>query len=240
MMDGADQDALIRLEAFRRVQDLQQTHRFLTSNELNPGFEFAGERVPLINRQRGIFKPRRMRFLLSVRTVYPRPGRKVWYDDQRHVHRHLFESEDSVEYDFMGTNPEAADNRWLREALEHRIPFIYFLGVAPGRYEAMIPTFVAGWNAKALSANLVFGLPLQDEVFESTALEQAMVGEYPENSLERRYALQTVKRRLHQSSFREAVIHAYRGVVQSQEFLSRCSWMRHTLHLTSMSNSDSR
>ena len=215
-MNAADQDTLMRLEAFRRVQDLQQSHRFLTASELNPGFEFAGERIPLVNRQRGIFKPRQMQFLLSVRTVYPRPGGKIWYDDQRHVHRRLFESDDSVEYAFMGTNPEAADNRWLREAFEHRIPFIYFLGVAPARYEAMIPTFVAGWNARTLSANLVFGLPLQDGVLESAALGEATmgeatIGEYPENSLERRYALQTVKRRLHQSSFREAVIHAYRG-----------------------------
>ena len=33
----------------------------------------------------------------------------------------------------------------------------------------------------------------------------------PENSLERRYALRTVKQRLHQVSFREAVIVAYNG-----------------------------
>jgi putative restriction endonuclease len=33
----------------------------------------------------------------------------------------------------------------------------------------------------------------------------------PENGLERRYALRTVKQRLHQASFREAVITAYNG-----------------------------
>ncbi len=26
----------------------------------------------------------------------------------------------------MGKNPEAADNRWLREAYENRVPVIYF------------------------------------------------------------------------------------------------------------------
>ncbi|MDP6537978.1 MAG: hypothetical protein QF410_00370, partial [Planctomycetota bacterium] len=33
----------------------------------------------------------------------------------------------------------------------------------------------------------------------------------PENALERRYALRVVKQRLHQASFREAVITAYDG-----------------------------
>jgi len=39
----------------------------------------------------------------------------------------------------MGTDPNAADNRWLREAMENRIPIIYFLGVAPGLYQAIVP-----------------------------------------------------------------------------------------------------
>jgi hypothetical protein len=37
------------------------------------------------------------------------------------------------DYAFMGENPDAADNRWLREAFENQIPVIYFLGIAPGR-----------------------------------------------------------------------------------------------------------
>jgi putative restriction endonuclease len=43
---------------------------------LRPGFTFNGERIPLINQQRGIFKPHHMQFLLSIRTVFPRPGRQ--------------------------------------------------------------------------------------------------------------------------------------------------------------------
>jgi hypothetical protein len=33
----------------------------------------------------------------------------------------------------MGNDPDAADNRWLREAFENRILIIYFLGIAPAR-----------------------------------------------------------------------------------------------------------
>ena len=56
----------------------------------------------------------------------------MWYDDQREVHRQIFEADETIDYAFMGQDPDAADNRWLREAFEHRIPIIYFLGIAPG------------------------------------------------------------------------------------------------------------
>jgi len=194
-----DTDALIRMAAFEQVRKLGEIHDHLTANELKPGFFFQGQRIPLINPQRGIFKPQQMRFLLSIKTVFPKPGAKVWYDDQREVHRQIFEGDEMVDYAFMGQNPDAADNRWLREAFENRIPIIYFLGIAPGRYQAMVPAFISGWDAKALKARVAFGVPEQDALVP------------PENALERRYALRAVKQRLHQASFREAVIAAYNG-----------------------------
>ena len=194
-----DQDTLMRLAAFEQVRKLGEIHAHLTASELKPGFVFEGERIPLINPQRGIFKPQQMRFLLSIKTVFPKPGAKVWYDDQREVHRQIFEGDETVDYAFMGQNPVAADNRWLREAYENQIPIIYFLGIAPGRYQAMLPTFISGWDAKALKARVAFGVPDQDALVP------------PENALERRYALRAVKQRLHQASFREAVITAYNG-----------------------------
>jgi putative restriction endonuclease len=198
-MDEADRDTLMRMAALEHVRRLGEIHDHLTATELKPGFVFEGERVPLINPQRGIFKPRQMRFLLSIKTVFPKPGGKVWYDDQREVHRQIFEGDEMVDYAFMGQDPDAADNRWLREAFENQVPIIYFLGIAPGRYQAILPTFVAGWDGNALKARIVFGAPDEQTI---TA---------PENALERRYALRAVKQRLHQASFREAVITAYNG-----------------------------
>ncbi len=189
----------MRMAAFDHVSRLAEVHDHLTANELRPGFTFNGERIPLINPQRGIFKPQQMRFLLSIKTVFPKPGGKVWYDDQREVHRQIFEGEETVEYAFMGNNPEAADNRWLLEAYENQIPVIYFLGIAPGRYQAMLPVFISGWDAEALKARVAFGVPEQDYLLP------------PENASERRYALREVQHRLHQMSFREAVISAYDG-----------------------------
>src|SRR5204863_854421 len=100
---------------FAEVRRLSELLGTLSSVHLAQGFQFKSERIPFVNPQRGIFKPRQMRHLLSIKTVFPRPGRKVWYDDQREVHRQIFGGDDAVDYAFMGTDPDAADNRWLRD-----------------------------------------------------------------------------------------------------------------------------
>src|SRR6266851_6306432 len=172
-MDDKDRDALMRMAAFEQVRRLNEVNDHLTATELAPGFVFEGERVPLINPQRGIFKPLQMRFLLSIRTVFPKTGGKVWYDDQREVHRQIFEGDETIDYAFMGQDPDAADNRWLREAMENQVPIVYFLGIAPGRYQAMLPAFISGWDAAALKARIVFGIPDQPVVRPpATAIER--------------------------------------------------------------------
>jgi putative restriction endonuclease len=140
-----------------------------------------------------------MRFLLSIKTVFPKPGARVWYDDQREVHRQIFGGDETVDYAFMGQDADAADNRWLREAMEHQVPLIYFLGISPGRYQAILPTYIVGWDPTALKARIAFGVAEQD------------MTSVPETPMERRYALRVVKQRLHQAWFREAVIAAYDG-----------------------------
>ena len=150
-----------------------------------------------MTRPRGIFKPRQMQSLLSIKTVIPKPGRKVWYDDQDRVHNRIFESDESVDYDFMGQNPDAATNHQLREAMDNRIPVIYFIGTAPGLYCALFPAFVTAWDRAALKARISF--VAEDRTGEAVT----------DPVLERRYALREVKQRLHQSVFREAVVTAY-------------------------------
>jgi len=189
----------MRAAAFDAVRQLMEVQGDLSSRALGSGFAFEGQRYPLVNPQRGIFKPRQMRFLLSIRTVFPRSGARIWYDDQTKVHQQIYDGDEAVDYAFMGNNPDAADNRWLKEAMENRIPVIYFLGVSPGLYQAFFPTFLIGWDANALKARVAFGMPGQAEV------------QVPDTSRERRYALREVKQRLHQASFREAVIAAYKG-----------------------------
>src|SRR6266446_2572875 len=99
-----------------------------------------------------------------------------------------------------GTDPNSPDNRWLRDAMQQQIPVIYFLGTSPGRYQPIIPTFIVGWHPERLRVQLALG---------------ALVGASAQATLpaspERRYALREVKARLHQASFRDAVLSAYGG-----------------------------
>lgn len=188
----------MRSAAFDHVRTLSSVRDHLSSADLAAGFTFEGNRIPLLNPQRGIFKPQQMQHLLSIRTVFPRRGARIWYDDQRHVHKQLYESDDFVDYAFMGDNPEAADNRWLRDACENRTPIIYFIGVSPGRFSAIIPAYIAGWNAKALKASVGFGEP---NLYQESR--------FPDSVPARRYAIRSVQQRLHQNTFRHAVIDAY-------------------------------
>jgi hypothetical protein len=155
----------------------------LDSADLAGGFEFGGDRIPLINPQRGIFKPRQMEHLLSVKTVFPRRGARVWYDDQREAHRQIYAGGDVVDYQFMGTDPNSPDNRWLLNAMQQQIPVIYFLGTSPGRYQPIIPTFVVGWHPERLRVDLAFGVIVG-------ASAQAV----PPDPPERRYALREMVR----------------------------------------------
>jgi putative restriction endonuclease len=171
----------------------------LDSADLAGGFEFGGERIPLINPQRGISKPRQMEHLLSIKTVFPRNGGRIWYDDQREVHRQIYAGDDVVDYAFMGTDPNSPDNRWLLDAMQQQIPDIYLLGISPGRYQPIIPTFIVGWHPGRLRVDRAFGVIVG-------AFAQATLPASPE----RRYALREIKGRLHQASFRDAVLSAYR------------------------------
>ncbi len=196
--DTPDADAEIRSAAFEAVSRLTKLNGILTAKQISGGFQFQGTRIPFVNPQRGIFKPRQMHHLLSIRTVINAPGRRIWYDDQREVHNQIYKGEETVDYAFMGDDPNAADNRWLRDAMDLQIPIIYFLGTAPGLYQAIVPTFIVGFDARSLKAKLVF-----------SEIETAIAP--PQSPAERRYALRTVKQRLHQASFREMVISAYNG-----------------------------
>jgi putative restriction endonuclease len=66
-MDKRNLDTPMRVAAFEHVRRLNEIHDHLTATELKPGFIFREERIPLVNPQRGIFKPQQMRFLLSIK-----------------------------------------------------------------------------------------------------------------------------------------------------------------------------
>ncbi len=190
-------DGRIRAAAFDRIRDMTESGDTLEWSEIAKGFECEGERHFLATRARGIFKPKKMQYVLSIRTSVPRAGRKFWYDDQQVAHDQIYDGQDGIDYAFMGDNPGCAENRWLREAEELKLPLIYFLGISPSVYQVIYPVYVGDWDSQLLRARIAFA-----------SAERPIRNGLPDPT-ERTYALKAVKRRLHQASFRQAVLAAY-------------------------------
>jgi len=81
-----DSESSIRMAAFRHLDLLRQAHGMLPWSVIDAGFEWNGDIIRFATRARGIFKPRQMTGALSIKTVLPKPGRRIWYDDQIQIH----------------------------------------------------------------------------------------------------------------------------------------------------------
>ena len=160
------------------------------------GFDFKGARVPLVSMQ-GIFKPRVCELPLSIRTAIDGP-----YDDRAG-------EEGRFLYAYRGTNPKHSDNVGLRELMRRRIPLVYFFGLLKGRYLAAWPVFVVDDDPRALT----FTIQLDDAAVLDLGVSAAPVAlSYEHGGDERRrYVTRELQVRLHQRSFRERVLRAYRS-----------------------------
>lgn len=194
-----DLDAKVRLAAFAALERLTASTGGVMSREaMTQGFTLDGERMPFALRARGIWKPKLLGShgaALSLTTASIRKGTKPRYDDQ------VASDEGWFEYRYQGTDPDAADNRAVRQALERRLPLIYFYGVGPGRYEAIWPVYAIGDEP----ARLTFRIAADT----AGLAEPLLLGGGAEAPF-KRYATNLVKRRLHQHRFRELVVGAYR------------------------------
>lgn len=81
-------------------------------------------RVQLATKARGIFKPKQMSTLLSIKTVVPKPGRMHWYDDQDQAQQALFRESEYFEYSLMRGGLRAGGNHLLASAYEQQTQII--------------------------------------------------------------------------------------------------------------------
>ena len=147
----------------------------------------------------GIFKPRACELPLSVRTAVDGP-----YDDRAG-------SDGRFLYAYRGRDPMHRDNVGLRELMRRRIPLIYFFGLLPGRYLAAWPVFVVGDEPERLQ----FSIQVDDaSVLDMLAFRlpspSVALHYEPGGDERRRYVTRELQIRLHQRSFRERVLRAYR------------------------------
>lgn len=134
-------DKILRLAAFEKLRRLQQFYgKVLPWEAIENGFEFDGEKILFASRAEGIFKPRQMDRIISVKTVVPREGRKTWYLDQSISDQSTNYQENGFSYSFKGNDPKNKQNKLLLTAMLEKTPIIYFIGISPAHYEPIYPS----------------------------------------------------------------------------------------------------
>ncbi len=189
-----DIDLQVRIAAFNWLSEQVNSYGDVLSRKLlEQGFEFQGQRIPLVAPQ-GIFKPQILELPISITTAP-----KGHYDD-------YFGKDNFLIYRYRGKDLNHRDNVGLRKVFELRRPLVYFHGIDPGKYLAVWPVYIVDDDSNNLSFKVAV-----DELssLEMTTNAPAQIGD---NSYARRaYLTATVKVRLHQRSFRERVLDAYQS-----------------------------
>ena len=183
-------DLPLRLAAFRWLEQQTTLHgEVLPWALLLAGFEFQGERVPVVG-PKGIFTPRLCSLPLSIITVVGGP-----YTD-------AFATDGFLHYRYRGTDPGHLDNVGLRQAMNEEVPLVYLHGHVEGRYHAIWPVFVVADSPGALT----FTVAADATARAGTVSDE---GVYEDPGLRRAYVTREVRQRLHQQAFRERVLTAY-------------------------------
>jgi len=187
----------IRITAFQWLREqINMYGDVLPRTLLEKGFEYDGNRVTVIGPS-GIWKPRMFEQIpLSITSTYNGP-----YEDS-------FTNEGFLSYRYRGTDPFHRDNVGLREAMKKQVPLIYFHSIVPGKYLAVWPVYIIEDNPERLAFTIAadeFG-SIEDYIHPSTADAIADDVKYAKRS----YITASIKNRLHQKSFRERVLQAYR------------------------------
>lgn len=187
------EDDEIRAGALARIQQLNELYGSrIPRAVLMEGITLRGERIPIWNYQKGIFKPAalgRDGAALSVQTAIESP-----YEDEHDL------DAGQIIYKYRGTDPYQADNVALRRARDRQLPLLYLVAVDPGVYDAIAPVYVVAEDTTRCQFTLV--------------ADSAATRLYPENPtttwVRREYVTRSVLQRLHQQQFRRMVLTAYR------------------------------
>lgn len=159
-------------------------------------FRFRGDPFTLQSTQQGIRKPRGFDAAFSFQAVYRAPGQKRPYEDD-------IGADGLIRYAWRGDDPNQPENRWLRRAMELRLPLIWFVGGAmnPSRFQVIAPVYIIREEVEHRRFAMA-------PVKETDMLPEMMTGSVMEESL-RRYLRRATKVRLHQPVFRSTVLTAY-------------------------------
>jgi putative restriction endonuclease len=154
-------------------------------------FAFEGRRVPLIDPQRGIRKPVSLDAALSLRTTFTPPNQIPPYEDAEGA-------DGLLRYKYRGDDGGHPDNVALRRAMEQVRPLVWFMGVAPGVFQAVYPVWLTAEE------------PALHQFVVAVDAAQRFMPMGPDISADqRRYSEHLTSVRLHQPLFRARVLNAY-------------------------------
>lgn len=182
----------IRMASFEWLKSLlpQYPDYVFPSKVLANDFYFKQERIVLTGQQ-GIWKPKQMQYPISIKS-----RTDSIYDD-------AFISDNRIRYRYMGNDPNHWVNDGLRKCMLKEIPLIYMHEVARGRYLIQWPVFIVIDDIK----NLSFIVEAQSKSY--VLPENELIISEP-GEVDRRYATRQMIQRLHQATFRELVLNAYK------------------------------
>lgn len=194
-----DLEVRVRTAAFAFLEGLRFAHDDVFPRQLlEHGFDFEGQRVPLIGPQ-GIFKPAILSVPISITTAPPSDRKEAPYTDE-------VGADGLLSYKYRGSDPNHRDNVGLRDAMQRQLPLVYFYGILPGRYIAAWPSYIVGDNP----GRLTFSVSVDDRLKIKVPSQGVAEPVAPIEDVRRAYVTAAVQRRLHQVAFRERVIDAYR------------------------------
>ena len=163
----------------------------ITRDRLANDFIIDGQRIPLIDRGRGIRKPAGWDAALSITTSVPASGRARPYDDA--------EGSDGLHrYKLRRDQRGSSENAGLRMAMNRRLPLIWFYGLTPANFQAIFPVYLVAEEP----AESQFVLALTED-------QRSIQPGSPVEATLRRYLIAETKRRLHQPVFANQVMLAY-------------------------------
>ncbi len=181
----------IRLAIFKWLEQLIPLYDYVLNwEQLTKGFYYANIPIPLIG-AKGIWKPKAInKYPISITTV------------QKSIYTDEFIDDETLYYSYRGEDHCHPDNVGLRDAMNDQIPLIYFHQLLKGVYHVTWPIFIVGDEPDKL--RFTASVESYNVLTNSSLLQE------PEAKYRRKYQTKEVLIRLHQKSFRERILHAYR------------------------------
>lgn len=198
-MISRDDDIQLRESVFAWLRARQLSTPFFSRADLSQ-FEYQGRNIRLIGPQTGIWSLSGISpGAIGIWSAYVPEGRERPYEDN-------IGSDGFLRYKWRGTDPNKADNRSLRYAMEQGLPLVLYQGIGyvPGTEtqiaQPIFPVYLIGEEPEF--HQFVVALETSQHIISPS--EPAPVIE-----IARSYNERVTKVRYHQPLFRARVIHAY-------------------------------